>query len=52
MFRLGECLDWRSVEIGGVFRLGSIEIGGVLRLGECLDWGSIEIGGVLRLGEY
>ncbi len=30
MFRLGECLDW-----------GSVEIGGVLRLGECLDWGSV-----------
>ncbi len=30
MFRLGECLDWVSVEIGGVFRLE-----------ECLDWGSV-----------
>ncbi len=30
MFRLEECLDW-----------GSVEIGGVLRLGECLDWRSV-----------
>ncbi len=62
MFRLEECLDWGSVEIGGVFSLGecldlgsvhcvSFEIGVVLSLWSCLYCGyCFDFVGVLILG--